>query len=82
MLNNNDWRLTNQMNYLYRKQLLHISFTPYSKKWGHEHCSFCSVRIDDTTKKAYCTLDKYHWICESCFQDFNEMFEWDIKGNK
>ncbi|MCL1858089.1 MAG: hypothetical protein FWF92_02505 [Oscillospiraceae bacterium] len=79
MIKNNDWRLTNQMNYLYRKQLLHIPFTPYRKGWEHEHCSFCSGKIDNDTKKAYCTTDKYHWICERCFKDFNKIFEWDIK---
>ena len=30
MTNKNDWRLTNQMDYLFGKKLLHIHYEPYN----------------------------------------------------
>ena len=56
-MNNNDWRLTNQMNYLFRKKLIKGAFRPYREGWEHEHCEFCTERIDNTTDEVYSTLD-------------------------
>ena len=78
MINNNDWRLTNQMNYLYEQKLEHINFQKYSNSWEHEHCEFCNETICDSKQTYYCTLDKYHWICEECFNDFDDMFNWQV----
>ena len=78
MTNKNDWRLANQMNYLYKKQLLHTSYESFRSNWDHDHCSFCGDNIDRSTKMAYCTTDKYHWICEGCFEAFKNMFEWPV----
>lgn len=75
---NNDWRLTNQINYLYEKKLLQIPFESYRDGWEHEHCAFCSERIDSNTINAYATEDKYHWICKDCFNDFKDMFKWSV----
>ena len=72
----NDWRLTNQMNYLFRKKILKTTYEAYRKDWQHDHCEFCSERIDETTKEVYTTEDKYHWICPKCFHDFKKIFEW------
>lgn len=78
-MNNNDWRLTNQMNYLYRKTLKKTVFEPYRDNWEHEHCAFCTKTIDDTTlNPVYTTEDKYHYICEECFEDFKDIFEWYV----
>ncbi|MDP4119237.1 MAG: hypothetical protein Q8873_08665 [Bacillota bacterium] len=77
----NDWRLTNQMNYLQKKTLLNMRFEPFKKGWEHEHCEFCSKRIDSKTIDAYTTEDRYYWICKECFDDFKEMFEWKVKNN-
>ncbi|MBM2824639.1 MAG: hypothetical protein HW402_303 [Dehalococcoidales bacterium] len=27
---------------------------------------------------GYATIDDYYWICENCFQDFKEMFAWNV----
>ena len=37
----------------------------------------CS-NIDDCSNYGYCTLDKKYWICEDCFSDFKEIFEWEM----
>ena len=72
----NDWRLTNQMSYLFEKPLFHVAYEPYRPGWEHDHCDFCTDTIDAQTGLAYCTMDKYHWICSECFKDFKDMFNW------
>ncbi len=76
--NNNDWRLTNQMNYLYQKKLDLKPYQPYRKGWEHEHCAFCEKTIDVDSPDAYATEDNYHWICKECFNDFKKMFKWKV----
>ena len=78
MMNKNDWRLTNQMNYLFQKTLIKKHYQPFHKGWEHEHCEFCETRIDSSLPFAYATEDDYHWICEECYQDFKEMFQWKV----
>jgi hypothetical protein len=73
-----DWRLTNQMNYLYNARLKHKPYCPVSSEWDHDHCSFCFEKFKNPEQTGYCTLDNYHWICENCFQDFCEIFQWSV----
>lgn len=76
----NDWRLTNQMNYLYRVTLKKANFKGSATN-DHEHCEFCWDKFgesEDLLKSGYCTLDGYHWVCNACFQDFQKIFEWHI----
>lgn len=77
----NDWRLTNQMNYLFKKKLIKMAYTPFKEGWEHDHCEFCSKCIDKKTKEAYTTENKYHWICKECFDDFVDMFQWNCENN-
>jgi len=30
--------------------------------------------------EGYATVDKYHWICSQCFQDFKEQFGWRVEA--
>ena len=79
----NDWRLSNQMDYLYRATLKKAVFKQTATN-DHEHCEFCMDKFgecDDLLKSGYCTLDKYYWICEECFQDFQEQFEWRLTND-
>lgn len=77
-----DWRITNQFEYLYKVKLRHIAYQQSSENWEHEHCCFCfdkfSLTIHNALKVGYCTLDQYFWICENCFNDFKSEFEWEI----
>lgn len=78
-MDNNDWRITNQMNYLFKKALEKGPYKPYREGWDHEHCEFCSEKIDSSTGEAYFTEDKNNWICKDCFEDFKDMFQWTLK---
>lgn len=78
MMKENDWRLTNQMNYLFQKALIKEQYKPFRKGWEHDHCEFCGTRIDASLPFAYATEDNYYWICEKCYCDFKEMFQWKI----
>ena len=75
-----DWRLTNQMNYLYRKSMKKAEFIT-TKTNDHEHCEFCWDKFGEhegLLKSGYCTLDRYHWVCDKCFNDFKNQFEWQL----
>lgn len=67
------------MDYLFEKKIKKSKYKPYRKGREHDHCAFCSDRIDDTTEEAYCTEDKYFWICANCYKDFKDMFHWKVK---
>ena len=77
-MGNNDWRLTNQLSYLGNKDLTHTHYKKYSNSWGHDHCEFCFTIFENKEQPGYCTLDYYHWICETCFDDFKEIFNWKV----
>lgn len=71
-----DWRLRNQMKYLKAAKLKKAVFAATETN-DHKHCEFCFekfIRGDS----GYCTMDRYRWICEECFQDFRELFAWEV----
>ena len=76
-----DWRLNGQDSYLLRVKLFKKAF----KAWGyydHAHCDFCWDKFSenkDDLNWGYCTLDEDHWVCETCYNDFNHLFEWDAE---
>jgi hypothetical protein len=77
MIDKNDWRLTNQENYLKNKELYHRNY----KKTGsfdHDHCSFCFTNFKSNEQVGYCTTNYYHWICEECYKDFKNSFNWRV----
>lgn len=47
----------------------------------HEHCEFCWYKaLTDIDCTFYCTEDMRYWICEECFRDFKEKFNWNEKS--
>ncbi len=82
----NDWRLTNQETYLKGAELEHRAWKQPRPEWDHDHCEFCWTKfaeeslIPDAEHSGYATADRMHWVCETCFADFREMFEWRIVG--
>lgn len=79
-----DWRIVNQQLFLQRKHLIKTQFIP-TVQCDHVHCAFCWDKFGDDEQWlhiGYCTIDKPHgqrrWICEQCFQDFKDQFEWTV----
>ena len=75
-----DWRLTNQIEYLYEKKIVR---TRFFKTEGneHEHCEFCFEKFgeeDNMLHAGYCTCDRYYWICDQCYNDFRKTFNWIV----
>lgn len=81
MLEKNDWRLTNQEEYLKNAKLNFSRYKVLSPHWDHDHCAFCWEKFgenDENLKQGYCTPDKTYWICEECFNDFKDMFNFQV----
>jgi hypothetical protein len=77
----NDWRFQGQDKYLMNIQLMFSKFDNSVR--DHDHCDFCKEtfsEMEEDLHEGYCTLDKYHWICEKCFKDFKDMFKWQVVG--
>lgn len=70
-----DWRLQGQEKYLQGKTFI---FKRIFVK-GHDHCEFCwETFYQNEDKNAYTTLDGHHIVCETCFNDFKEEFQFRI----
>jgi hypothetical protein len=80
----NDWRLQGQERYLHGARLRYSAYKAYRKDWDHDHCEFCGVKFcedgADCLKEGYRTDDAYRWICQPCFDDFREMFAFEVLG--
>ena len=83
MVESGDWRLQGQERYLHGVQLIRREWRVYPEnpKWDHDHCAFCWAKfaaLPEAEHVGYCTLDEYHWICATCFEDFREKFAWQL----
>lgn len=78
VINQNDWRLRNQIKYLKGAELVQTNYKNKYRNWDHDHCDFCWAKFSEVTDIGYCTLDGYYWICSNCFNDFKEMFKWKV----
>lgn len=78
----NDWRLTNQLNFLYGKTVIKKKYVAPTPLWDHDHCSFCWNKFSESGSndlhEGYYVTDTKDWICEDCFNDFYEMFKWKV----
>jgi hypothetical protein len=87
---NDDWRLMGQEKYLQGVKLYWRQYTRHSETWDHDHCSFCGAKFmvedyPDVLHVGYATDDQYHWVCEDCFEDFKDRFQWEVvkkEGNQ
>ena len=84
MINKNDWRLKRPRKYLEKITLHWTTFQPFKKGMESDHCEFCWAKFvtqpkPDAQHEGYSTLDHYYWICKNCFEDFKDMFHWNVK---
>ena len=72
-----DWRYRGQENYLKNEKFIKAEFN--LSDGDHTHCDFCWQKFGlnaDDLQSGYCTQDRYHWVCEDCFNDFENIFNW------
>ena len=83
MTTDEDWRLTGQEAYLVGVPLCWRTYEG-SESSDHDHCEFCFAKfaeadvIAEALHAGYATLDRYRWICQQCFVDFRQRFEWTV----
>ncbi|GAB6188179.1 hypothetical protein [Thermopirellula anaerolimosa] len=76
-----DWRLQGQERFLKGVSLLRRTYRKYREGWEHDHCEFCGAKFSEQgegVNVGYTTIDRYHWICEECYKDFKDMFQWTL----
>ena len=79
-----DWRLSGQERYLQGAALIRKRYRAKSAEWEHDHCAFCWAKFPDEATEGYATTAEhpqgadYHWVCERCFDDFADLFEWRV----
>ena len=85
MIQQDDWRLRGQEEYLQNEKFQYKQFVSPPTGSLHTHCEFCwhkfmehSEGVKDCSKEGYCSFDGKYWICEECFQDFKEKFQWNL----
>lgn len=74
-----DWRLQGQEKYLQGALLFRQAYRRFREDWDHDHCEFCGQKFSERSgdlNVGYATRDCYRWICEDCFRDFRERFQW------
>ena len=83
MIKEDDWRLDGQEEYLRGVYLRLTSYRLGDPGYDHDHCEFCWRKIavfddPDAQRVGYATVDRLHWVCRQCFEDFKEMFAWEV----
>jgi hypothetical protein len=85
MVSDSDWRLQGQERYLKGATLVQREYRAYpsNPKWDHDHCEFCMAKFGEgdlsgAIQAGYSTTDEYRWICDDCFRDFRDRFDWTI----
>lgn len=85
MIEEDDWRLRGQEEYLQKEEFRFKKFIPAHSSSLHAHCEFCWHKfmenpegVKDCSQEGYCSTDEKYWVCEECFQDFQEMFKWKL----
>ena len=82
-----DWRLQGQQRYLMGALLHWERWSRPRPGWDHDHCEFCWAKFleedlpefPDILHAGYTTEDLYRWICEQCFEDFKDRFQWRVE---
>lgn len=70
-----DWRLTNQRDYLMAAVVVLQSWAASRHGSDHAHCEFCWLKfgVGGEADIGYCTgAESERWICKSCFGDFRD----------
>ena len=75
-----DWRITGQESYLKGKHLHHMRFSRSFCTEDYDQCEFCWRVFDkDIVNPEMAYFDGKHWICEECYKDFKDYFQWTVE---
>jgi len=77
-----DWRIMGQEGYLAHKRLQHRKFDRALCVEDYDSCEFCFSKFDKDPKhplSAFFCPEKKVWICEECYNDFKEHFDWTVE---
>jgi hypothetical protein len=79
----------------FKYKLFTSFYTAQNFLWDHEHCEFCWQTITDqynadncNDKKigidydtgGYVSTDDRHWICEACFDELKNAYDWKTQS--
>jgi len=83
MIEKDDWRLHGQDRYLKSETLYYRNYKVIAKEREHDHCEFCWRKFTedgdmDSINSGYTTSDNYRWICSDCYEDFKDIFNWNL----
>lgn len=80
MIEENDWRLLNDVDFLRKKYINPTDSEEICKKAPHlKNCIFCLDSLKDKYYlNWYIPADISCCICKYCYNDFKEMFEWKL----
>ena len=75
MAEKDDSWLTDPVDHLIGVTLTHREWTPASVRDDHDHCSLCWAKfaklgVPGELHVGWCTLDRLHWVCQQCTDDF------------
>lgn len=88
MSNVQDWRLETTANLnLEGRSIEWVRWTAPKESWDHDHCVFCwqkfmEADIPDVQHYGWHTEDGQYWICQQCFVDFKDRFNWKVIERK
>lgn len=77
-----DWRIMGQEGYLMGKSLQYRKFRKELCHEDYDQCDFCWECFDrdnSTPMHAYFVPEERLWICERCYKDFREHFQWTVE---
>ncbi len=81
-----DWRKQGQERFLRGVVLVHRLYRQREQnpRWDHDHCEFCGATFSlldkpEYLKEGYATEDDYYWMCQTCFDDFKDEFQWQVR---
>lgn len=82
-----DWRLSNQVEYLRNAVAEWRTYVRPSPDWTHDHCAFCWATFSDdghadALRQGFVTADGRHWICDRCLQDFRQALNLTVKPER
>jgi hypothetical protein len=78
-----DWRLLGQERYMTGLTLFRRTWRQTRADLDHDHCEFCGAKFSasediDVLHEGWTTHDEYRWVCDPCFRDFRDRFQWRV----